>query len=259
MDALRAGHLTEQLAQRVALGPADIGCTIANALGLKSAIHTSIAACSSGLHAFHRALRSVEFGETDRALVIAADASHHDLFEASFERLGVLASPDSDGCRRCRPFDRQGDGFIVSEAAAAILIERAMPNDNRVRVARSIIAADSTGLIAIDPAGDSLAQTLIGAVRGVPLHFVHAHATGTAHDAIEVAAIRTAGHEAPIVSSKRWIGHSLGAAGLVALALSHRAHCESTLWDGKPLPPHSRSLTISQGFGGHIAAVVLES
>lgn len=258
INELRSAKLTPRSARHVALGPADIGCEIARTLGLRSPVHTSIAACSSGLHAFHRAFRSVEFGEFDRALVIAADASHHALFEASFHRLGVLSPPDPDGHRRCRPFDRYGEGFIVSEAAAAILLERAVPEDTRIRIARSTIAADGTGLIAIDPAGESLRHTLLRS-SGTPTHFVHAHATGTAQDSIEVAAIRAAVPSAPILSSKRWIGHSLGAAGLVALALSHRAHREGMLWDATPLLKQSRSLTISQGFGGHIAAVVLES
>ena len=88
--------------------------------------------------------------------------------------------------------------------------------------------------------------------------FVHAHATGTAHDAYELRAIRAAcGNQADVFSHKGWLGHSLGAAGLVSVVLSAQCHARGQTLTGVPVPPGSASLTIAQGFGGHVAIVRL--
>ena len=256
LAALRQdGIITEAAARSVALGPAMLAYDLARALGLSGTLHTSVAACSSGLHALHRAVRAIEFGELESALVVAADASHHPLFEASFERLGVLARPDADGHRRCRPFDPRGAGFVLSEAAAALVLTR---GTGGVAVERSGIGADATDIVAIDAQTVTLRHVLRQLVGSEAVDFVHAHATGTTHDAHELAAIRAVLRSTPpVVSSKGALGHSLGAAGLVSLALSVLCHRHGRLWSGETLPAEARSITISQGFGGHIAAVAL--
>ena len=89
------------------------------------------------------------------------------------------------------------------------------------------------------------------------LAFVHAHATGTAHDRYERAAIRAvAGPTVPIFSHKRWLGHSLGAAGLLSVALSALCHRRGLLPGGEAFTGN-HSITVAQGFGGHIGVVGL--
>jgi 3-oxoacyl-(acyl-carrier-protein) synthase len=119
------------------------------------------------------------------------------------------------------------------------------------------IGSDSTGLIAIDESTDSLRHGLTACLLGggseAPA-FVHAHATGTAHDAYELAAIRAACGQSPeVFSHKAFLGHTLGAAGLVSLVLSAQCHAHRTTLLGTPISPDATSLTIAQGFGGHIA------
>jgi hypothetical protein len=127
----------------------------------------------------------------------------------------------------------------------------------------SWIGADSTDLIAID----SHARTLragLGALAGHPPpaptcpSFIHAHATGTAHDAYELAAIRSIfGASVPVFSHKKWLGHSLGAAGLVSVVISALCHRHRRMPHGDTVPPAARSITIAQGFGGHVGVVAL--
>ncbi len=80
---------------------------------------TFSAACASSLHALIRACMMLRAGEVDRAIVIGAEASLHPLFLACFQRLGVLARQGNG----CRPFDVDREGFLVSEAAAAVCLE----------------------------------------------------------------------------------------------------------------------------------------
>lgn len=273
------GPLPAFMARQLTLGPAACATLLAEALGLVGPVHTSIAACSSGLHALHRAAAALAHGEADRALVVAADASAHPLFEASFSRLGVLAPPDPDGHRRCRPFDPSGNGFFLTETAAAVTLQRfadvtAFSRETvPITLEATLIAADSTHLVAIDEHTASLRHALAQVAAFTPqaFSFLHAHATGTPHDAHELAAIQAVFPHAsldpapprplgPLVfSHKRYLGHSLGAAGLVSLVLSTLCHQHRMTLAGTPLPAAARSLTISQGFGGHIALAALRA
>ncbi len=284
----RRESLPEVVARQVMLGVGAMGAIVAERLGIGGPVHTSVAACASGLHALHRAAGAIWRGECARALVIAADASLHPLFEASFARLGVLAPADGPGGggggRRCEPFGEKGEGFFLAEGAAAVVLEKCgmrnaqcgwggqnretpPPRNAKRETGEGVLAwleeswrgGDGTGLLTIDPGTDSLRRGLgacVGDGGAKELAFVHAHATGTGHDRYELEAIRAVvGREVPVFSSKGFLGHSLGAAGLVSVALSVQCHRKRVTLFGQPLERDSTSLTVAQGFGGHAGIV----
>jgi hypothetical protein len=254
VEKMRRGEtLTEVEALHVVLGVGAMGVLVRERLGISAPAHTSVAACSSGLHALHRAAAAIGRGECERALVVAADASLHALFEASFARLGVL-SPR----RVCEPFGAAGEGFFVVEAGAAVLLEAAeVAREPMAWLEGSWIGADSTGLIAMDEQTETLRAGLRRFGDSAPA-FVHAHATGTSHDAYELAAIRGSfGEDVPVFSHKKWLGHSLGAAGLVSVVLSAMCHAAGRTVEGDVVGRKARSVTIAQGFGGHVGVVGL--
>jgi len=257
----RGESLTESQATHLALGVGAMGALLRDRLKISAPAHTSVAACSSGLHALHRAVTAVRRGECRRALVVAADASLHPLFEGSFTRLGVLAPADANGIRRCDPFSEEGNGFFLIEAAAALVIENSefrVQNSEWPQIEQSWIGADSTGLIAIDEQTRTL-RTALRSFAGEAPAFIHAHATGTAHDQYELAAIQSVFPNTPVFSHKQWLGHSLGAAALVSVALSALSHRARRTPTGTAVSADARSLTISQGFGGHIGVIALKS
>ncbi|HWE94903.1 MAG TPA: beta-ketoacyl synthase N-terminal-like domain-containing protein [Tepidisphaeraceae bacterium] len=238
---------------------------------------TLSAACASGLHALIRAAIMLRSGEADRAIVVAAESSLHPLFLHSFRRLGVIP-PEGVGCR---PFDERRAGFLLSEAAAAVCLE--LPETARARpwaaVDRFAMGADATHLTGSDPAGGLLRRLLAQVIDSRPIDLVHAHGTGTiANDPIELAAIdsvMTGQTPAPsLYSHKGALGHSLGAAGLVAVAINCLAHRHGVVPPNvrttTPLPsrhvrihreietrPVRRSLISAAGFGGPTAVVSL--
>jgi 3-oxoacyl-[acyl-carrier-protein] synthase II len=211
----------------------------------------------------HAAAQALWRGECRRALVVAADASLHPLFEASFARLGVLAPADPQGIRRCTPFAPEGRGFFLSEAGAAVVLENAKGKTQNPKRAMALLEAtwiggDGTGLVAMDEHAETLRRGLVACLPPLPPAFVHAHATGTTHDAYELQAIRAiCGGRPEVFSHKAALGHSLGAAGLVGVVLSAQCHARCQTLTGLPVPPGSASLTIAQGFGGHVAVVRL--
>ncbi len=243
---------------------------------------TVSAACASGLHALIRAAMMIRGGEADRVLVVAAEASVHPLFLASFDRLGVLP-PEGFGCR---PFDEHRAGFLMSEAAAAICLEAVDPDhlpQAYASVERFALGGDATHMTGGDPAGSTLRHLLARVVDARPVDLIHAHGTGTTfNDPIELAAFddvvaAPARESLPSVySHKGALGHSLGAAGLVSVALSCMMHAKRMVLPNvqtrKPIATRRvridpdakaqatrRSICVAAGFGGPTAVISLVS
>ena len=74
----------------------------------------------------------IRSGQAKRVLVVASEASVHPLFLGSFARLGVLALPGVG----CKPFDAEREGFLMSEAAAAVKLP-SCPDASKARSALS--------------------------------------------------------------------------------------------------------------------------
>lgn len=240
---------------------------------------TLSAACASGLHALIRAALMIQSGQAARVLVVAAEASVHPLFLASFRRLGVLPPPGE----LCRPFDQNRRGFLMSEAAAAICLESSESISKPIAtIDRFAIGSDATHLTADDPDGKTVRRLLHQVVSNQPVDLIHAHGTGTIlNDPIELAAIESVldnipGEPPSIYSHKGALGHSLGAAGLISIVLNCMSHetgvvpgnvnssdplkCRGLAISNQPTNrPIRRSLACASGFGGAVAALSLIS
>jgi 3-oxoacyl-[acyl-carrier-protein] synthase II len=265
---------------------ADIAGHVARDLGIGGPRVTVSAACASGLVALIRGAMMIESGEARRVIVVAAEASLHPLFLASFARLGVLPPPGHG----CRPFDASRRGFLMSEAAAAVVLEASDPAGGvgaadaaAIYVDRYAFGGDATHLTGSDPDGRLLRRLLSRVIDGRPVDLVHAHGTGTEmNDAAEIAALDDClppgvrGHRAVLYSHKAALGHSLGASGLVSVVLNCLAHREGNVPPNpqttQPLPSRllqirpqavrrgvTRSLAVAAGFGGATAVVALMS
>ena len=257
----------------------DVARSIGHGMGPRL---TMSGACASGLHALIRAAMLIQQNDADRAIVVAAESSLHPMFLESFRRLGVLPKPGE----RCRPFDRHRSGFLCAESAAAVVLERSEPSDDpRVRIDRFALAGDAGHLTNFDPSGATLRRVLAKAVDNRPIDLIHAHGTGTpANDAAEAAAIDTVLAELPttpgqavrpnVYSHKGAIGHTVGAAGLVSIALNVLMHRHGVVPPNvgvetpiaithatvaRPSVHRSirRSVATAAGFGGATAAVSL--
>jgi 3-oxoacyl-[acyl-carrier-protein] synthase II len=261
----------------IPLGLAQTACDLAGALGIGGPRLTTSAACASGLHALIRGTMLIESGEARRVLVVAAEASVHPLFLASFKRLGVLP-PENIGCR---PFDELRSGFLMSEAAAAVVLEAEAESAGAIAIDRYAIGADATHLTGSDPEGRTLRAVLAKAIDGRKVDLVHAHGTGTvANDSIELAAIDDCVSQADwlptLYSHKAALGHSLGAAGLVSVVLNVLSHrhgivppnvrttqplAAQHLAIPQDITPRTvrRSIAVAAGFGGAVAAVSLST
>lgn len=261
-------------AGRSDFGLAEVAADVAEHLHLPQGPRLTIsAACASGLHALIRAAMMIRSGEVSRALVVVTEASVHPLFVGSFRRLGVLC----DEGARCRPFDVNRRGFLMSEAAAAVCLESDPVARPMAAVERFAMGGDAIHLTAGDPSGVVLRRLLKQVTNNQPVDLIHGHATGTQlHDAVELAAIVDLHLEnSPIIfSHKAALGHSLGAAGLVSIAINCLCHANGrvppNVNTSHPMPADGltlsqqevrrsvrRSIACASGFGGPTAVVSL--
>ncbi len=242
---------------------------------------TLSAACASSLNALIRAVMMIQSGEVERAVVVAVESSIHPLFIGCFQRLGVLPREEIG----CRPFDKNRDGFLISEAAAVVCVEAVNPKrpgpSPITLIDRYTLAGDATHLTNSDPSAQTLRRMLRHVTQDHPPDLIHAHATGTiSNDPVELSAYENEcasdGHHPIVYSHKGALGHSLGAAGLVAVILNCLAHrhglVPANIRTTNPLPtkrlslcakplhqPIHHSIAIAAGLGGAMAAISLKS
>lgn len=247
---------------------------IAETFGLQGGQYTINTACSSGVHALMYASAAIRRGDCPKALVIGLECAGR-VTLAGFNSLLLFSRS------RCRPFDRQRDGLILGEAAAAIVLDTARqgPDFTGMRLLGAATACDTSSITQTD---QGAVRTLMAAAldnAGIEqVDAIKAHGTGTPdNDRAEAAGIRACGDagRVPVTSLKPVLGHTLGACGVLeTLAM---AACWQAGWvpptagfdepdpalglipvtRPETLPP-GRMLLNYFGFGGNNGVLVLE-
>ncbi len=200
---------------------------VARECGLTGPIHTVSNACSSGADAVSIAALCLLSGQCERMIVIGADELHRTPV-AGFHVLGVT-SPFP-----CRPFDSARAGLNLGEGTGIVILET--PECARKRGRKPEFAlrgfgmsCDASHITAPDVTGGGMKRAFHDALAraGLTLNtiaFINAHGTGTVlNDQCETAAFAGLAEEAglaappPFLSTKRFTGHTLGAAGTLEL------------------------------------------
>jgi 3-oxoacyl-[acyl-carrier-protein] synthase-1 len=169
-------------------------------------------ACASSGKVFASAKRWLDADLVDAVLVGGAD-SLCQLTLRGFRSLGLLSEGPS------RPFSSERCGINIGEGSAFALLERSGDGPRLLGVGES---ADAHHMTTPDPEGQGAAAAMRaalvdGGVEPWAVDHLNAHGTGTQfNDAMEARAIRTAlgpGADPIVVSTKGYVGHTLGAAG----------------------------------------------
>ncbi len=182
--------------------------------GIEGPCYVVSTACSSSAKAFASAQRLVATKRCDAVIVGGVDSLALTTVRG-FESLGV-ASPVA-----CRPFSAERLGMNVGEGAALFVLERPHgTHDNAVRLLGTGETEDAAHMSAPDPSGAGAALAMQHAIAQANLtpadiDYVNAHGTGTVrNDIAEGRAIAAVvGANTPVVSTKSYTGHLLGAAG----------------------------------------------
>lgn len=267
------------------LPPDSVPHVVAWETGAGGPVMNLSAACATGAQSVMAAAEWILEGRCDAALAGASEASLLPLYVAGFQRMGVLSAGGV-----VRPFDRRRDGFIIGEGAGVFYLEKESSARRRGARMYGVLAGwhfgcDPTGAVRMNGGGRRMAGALSGALRRagrapVDVDYVNAHGTATRlNDGLEVLALEAVFKDAarrPLVSAtKGATGHLLGATGAVELAFCLLAmrddrvpptlHLEEPETPGFDfVPDGSKSAAVkcaaslSWGFGGALAAVVME-
>jgi 3-oxoacyl-[acyl-carrier-protein] synthase II len=266
--------------------------TIAIHYGLRGPNFCVLSACASGNHAIGEAFYNIISGRSDVMVTGGSEAALTPMGLASFCAARSLSTRNDDPPAASRPFDKDRDGFVLSEGAGILVLEE----ENHARKRGARIHAELLGYSATDdgyhitaplPDGAGAAVTMKLALADAGLgtekiDYINAHGTGTElNDVAESSAIRSIfgeqAYKIPVSSTKSCLGHLLGASGAVELIICVKAINESTIpptinLDNQDercdlkmdfVPKQARqkkvnyALSNSFGFGGHNACLVV--
>ena len=203
------------------------------------------ATCASGAIGLGEAMRRIRHGYADAVIVVGMEDCLGPVNLASNANMRALAAGyDNDPTAASRPFDQARNGFVMSQGAAAILLESADSAASRGAIPLAELAgfgaaSDAHHPTNPHPQGRGAASAVVQAVNDAGLEpgdidHINAHATGTpAGDRAELAAFDSAlgevGRTIPISATKSTTGHLLGASGVVEAIIAIMSMRDQTL------------------------------
>ncbi len=188
------------------------------------------AACATGGDALGEAYEIIRRGDAEAMLAGGTEAAVTPLGIGGFDQMNALSRRNADPAGASRPFERDRDGFVLSEGAGVLVLEalefaRRRGAEPLAEVLGYANTSDAAHFTNPDPAGRQAARAISRALAKAGLtpaqvDHINAHATGTPlGDVFEARALQLAlGDRAarvPVSATKSITGHLLGAAGAV--------------------------------------------
>ena len=203
--------------------------------GTKGLINTVIAACASGAQAIGEAVDYVRHGRADVVIAGGVEGLIHEAPFVGFSRMQALSTRNDEPDRASRPFDKDRDGFVMSEGAGIVILERldqALARGARIiaEVLGYASSSDAFHIASPDPESAGAIRAMRWSIEDarVPLdeiEYINAHGTSTLmNDARETFAIKKLfgdrAYNIPVSSNKSLLGHTFGAAGAIEAIFS---------------------------------------
>jgi len=257
--------------------------------GLRGPNMCIVTACATSNNAIGESWRIIKFGDADIFLAGGSEAPIVAIGLAGFSAMKALSTRNDEPERASRPFDRDRDGFIISEGAGLVVVEelehaRARGAKIYCEITGYGASADAYHMTAPPPNGEGAVRAMQVALEHAGISpdqvdYINAHATSTdIGDICETRAIKQVfgdqAHKVAISSTKSMTGHLLGGAGGIEMAACALAIRDSVIpptinlenpgeecdLDYTPNVAREKKVRValsnSFGFGGHNATLV---
>ena len=187
-----------------------------------------VTACATGNHSIGEAFRIIQRGDADAMIAGGVESTITPLAVAGFCALKALSTRNEEPEKASRPFEKNRDGFVMSEGAGILLLESLENAQQRnATIFAEIIGfgcnADAYHITAPSPNGEGAARCMQitiddAGIKAGDIDYVNAHGTSTPmNDLSETMAMKTVFKEhvknLAVSSTKSMTGHLLGAAG----------------------------------------------
>jgi 3-oxoacyl-[acyl-carrier-protein] synthase II len=205
--------------------------------GIKGPSGAHATACASSGHAIADAMHIMQRGEADVIVTGGAEAAFTPICLGAFMTMKALSTRNDEPVKASRPFDRDRDGFVLAEGAAALVLETEEHARNRgaeilAEIAGAGASSDAGHITAPDPEGLGALHSMKWAMEFAGINpedvdYINAHGTSTPlGDAAEVKAVtalfgdharKSAGGRLMMSSTKSMHGHCLGASAALEM------------------------------------------
>jgi 3-oxoacyl-[acyl-carrier-protein] synthase II len=203
--------------------------------GLHGSNYAIVSACASSSNAIGAAYEHIKYGREDIMITGGSEAAVNEAAIGGFSIMKALSERNDDPLTASRPFDRDRDGFVLGEGAAAFILEEYEHARKRgAHIYAEIIgvgySADAYHITAPHPEGLGARKVMQNALKEAALNpedidYINLHGTATPlGDISEAKAIievfKDQAYQMNISSTKSMHGHLLGAAGAIESAIS---------------------------------------
>ncbi|MFA9476794.1 beta-ketoacyl-ACP synthase II [Phycisphaerales bacterium AB-hyl4] len=258
--------------------------------GIQGPNNAVASACASAAHAIGDAANAIRYNAADVMITGGSEAALTPLGLGCFVALKALSRRNDDPTHASRPFDKDRDGFILSEGAGVLILEEYEHAKARgANIYAEFLgygqSADGSHITAPDEQGRGAAYAMQAALEDAghdpaDVDYINAHGTSTPlGDAAETRAVKRLfnddAYKVAVSSTKSMTGHLLGASGGIEAIITAKAielGCipptanldnPSEECDLDYVPNEARQLDVklamsnSFGFGGHNVSLVL--
>jgi 3-oxoacyl-[acyl-carrier-protein] synthase II len=196
--------------------------------GLKGPNYATTSACATSSHAISDAFILIQRGSADLMLCGGSEAAITEMSIAGFNAMRAISRWNHRYMEASRPFDKDRNGFVMGEGAAALILEEyehALQRGAHIyaEIAGVGLTGDAHHITAPPPGGEGAVRSMKEAILDAGLDikdidYINAHGTSTPYnDVTETQAIKALfgshAYDLIVSSTKSMTGHLLGAAG----------------------------------------------